>query len=88
MLSVKQSIMQVEAVVALGNEQVARQRGLVVILEMRGQESASARQTLRTLEARQRERLVELERLRVQLAVRDGPPAPHSGYAFNPGALD
>src|SRR5262245_47422438 len=46
MLSVKQSIMHVEGVVALGNEQIARQRGLVVLLEMRGQESASARQSL------------------------------------------
>jgi hypothetical protein len=68
MLAVKQSIMHVEGVVALGNEQIARQRGLVVLLEMRGQESASARQSLLMLEARQRERLVELERLRVELA--------------------
>jgi hypothetical protein len=36
---VKQSIMQVKAVVALGNEQIARQRGLVAMLEMRGQKS-------------------------------------------------
>ena len=78
MLSLKQSIIQMRAVVALGNEQIARQRGLVTLLGMRGQEAASARRTLRMLEARQRERLVELERLRVQLTLCDDPATPHS----------
>ena len=78
MLSLKQSIMQMEAVVALGNKQIARQRGLVAILEMRGQGSASARRILRTLEARQGERFVELERLRVQLTLCDDSATPHS----------
>jgi hypothetical protein len=81
MLSLKQSITQMEAVVALGNKQTARQRGLVALLEMRGQGSATARRTLRTLEVRQRERLVELERLRVQLTLCDDPAIPHSSGA-------
>jgi len=71
--TLEERIRQTKISVALGRKEIARQRALVAILGRQDEDTTAKLQELNALEAQERTDIAELERLTVELSLRDEP---------------